>query len=678
MVERHELERRNRHKRVRGEFMEQLSDQSLFALIKNRFKESLSALAQDHKDWVEYDNLYLAKHWSDQRVSWRPDPVINYISYVVDTKAPQLTNSSPTGIVIPTSQGDDDVATIFTEATTVITDRVGFDDKIDETVRTGLLLGVAWMKFYWDNSIVGGSKSKGTLYKGDVEIDLPDPMNMYHDIQANCVEECRYIIYAIPKPVEWIQQTAKDMFGVSVTISPEQEFMTEIYNRPGRNTPKENMAMWYEYWEKDVDGVHCTYAAGGNILKRIPNASPKGLYPFVTFIAKKKRKSLLGIGEPKNLVNNQKLLNKLIEMPTTSAMFTSNPMLLVKANNGIEADAVAAVPGRVYTVRETNGAGGPAMEWIQPPVNGTDVFKLAELMTTYIEKIGGIYDSNTGATPTGVTAAAAIQMLQDQASIPIKGIGRNLNNTIKQGFKLMIELIKENYTEIRHIRVMNDQGKYDFKPFQASQHAEVDLDVKIGAGASTPTSTAYIAQLSQDLFKEGILLKSEYVNMQQGLPDKDKIVDRLRKLEAFQAQYALKDAPRITIQFADLPVSAKAQLLSQVGVNVQPQDFVDTQQAQQPASPQQPMDPHSPAMEMTKLQMEQQQAEADKQHELQKIALQHQSNTESTQLQGEQKLKEIALKAGIDAHLNEQKAGHQAQIVQMRPPLGAVEQKNKR
>lgn len=626
--------------------MEKLSDESKFALIKTRFKESLSALAQDHKDWILYDDLYLAKHWSDQRVSWRPDPVINYISYVVDQKAPQLTNSSPTGLVIPTSQGDDDVATIFTEATAVISDRISFDDKIDETVRTGLLLGTAWMKVYWDNSIVGGSQAKGTLFKGDVEIDLPDPTNMYHDVQANTVEDCRFINYAMPKPCSWIEKTALDMFGVTIKVDAEQEFMTEIYNRAGRNTPKGDMAMWYEYWEKDANGVHCTYAASGKIIKYIENASPKGIYPFVTFIAKKKRKSLLGIGEPKNLVNNQKLLNKLIEMPTTSAMFTSNPMLLVKANNGIDAESVAAVPGRVYTVRET----ADAMEWVIPPVNGTDVYKLVELMTTYIEKIGGIYDSNTGSTPTGVTAAAAIQMLQDQASIPIKGIGRNLNNTIKQVFKLMIEIIKENYTETRHIRVMNDQGKYDFKPFQASQHAEVDLDVKITAGASTPTSTAYIAQLSQDLFKEGILTKSEYVNMQQGLPDKDKIVDRLRKQEESAAQNTPKDVPSVSISFKDLPAEAKVQLLAQIGIKVDVQSIMQEIQAAnpQPIAPQQPpIDYHSPAMEMTKLQLEHQAKQQSQQHDLTKIELQHQASSALSQQNHMQSLQSAQVNAKL-------------------------------
>jgi hypothetical protein len=623
----------------------ELSDDSLFALIKTRFKESLSALAQDHKDWIEYDNLYLAKHWNSQRVSWRPDPVINYIAYVVDQKSPQLTNSSPTGLVIPTSQGDEDVATIFTEATSAISDRISFDDKIDETVRTGLLLGTAWMKVYWDNSIVGGSQAKGTLFKGDVEIDLPDPANIYHDIQANSVDECRFINYAMPKPCEWIEKTALEMFGVKIKVEAEQEFMTEIYQRDGRNTPKGNMAMWYEYWEKDANGVHCTYAAGGKILKRIPNASPKGIYPFITFIAKKKRKSLLGIGEPKNLVNNQKLLNKLIEMPTTSAMFTSNPMLLVKANNGIDPTSVAAVPGRVYTVQDTTGA----MDWVEPPTNGTDVYKLIELMTTYIEKIGGIYDANTGQTPTGVTAAAAIQMLQDQASIPIKGIGRNLNNTIKQVFKLMIELIKENYTETRHIRVMNDQGKYDFKPFKASQHADVDLDVKIGAGASTPTSTAYIAQLSQDLFKEGLLTKSEFMDMQQGLPNKDKIVKRLRDEEAAQANNTPKDIPNISISFKDLPAVAKVQLLAQIGIQVNPQDIMAEMQSQQPTTPEQPIDAHGPALELTKLQMEQQKAQETRQHDLQKIAAQHQSSAELSAQNHQQSLQTAAVNAALSA-----------------------------
>jgi hypothetical protein len=631
--------------------MEKLGDESKFAQIKTWFKESLSALAQDHKDWIEYDNLYLAKHWSDQRVSWRPDPVINYISYVVDQKAPQLTNSSPTGLILPTSQGDDEVAKLFTQVTEVITERADFVDKLDEVVRTGLLLGTGWFKVYWDNSITGGSQAKGNLFQGDVCIECPDPANIYHDPQANDVEDCRYIIYATLKPCKQIEQTAQTMLGQTIKVDPEQEFQTEIYNRPGKNAPKQDCAMWYECWEKDEQGVHCTYAAGGKILKRIEKASPNGRYPFVTFIPKKKRKSLLGIGEPKNLVNNQKLLNKLIEMPVTNMMFTANPMLLVKAANGIDPESVAAVPGRVYTVKDTVGA----MDWVEPPSMPQDIYKLTDLMTTYIEKIGGIYDANTGATPTGVTAAAAIQMLQDQASIPIKGIGRNLNDTIKDVYELIIGLVKVNYTETRYIRVMDEKGNPEFKPFQGAQYAEIDLDVKISAGSSTPTSKAYIAQMSADLFEKGLLLPSEYVNMQDGVPDKSRIVERLREKE--QNQEPPKDVPSISISFTDLPVTAKVQLLQQMGIQVNPQEIMQEMQLQQPQAKPESVDPHSPAMELTKMQLEHQAKQEAQKHDLTKIELQHQASSALSAQNHTQGLESSKINAELSAKKEKQAVG---------------------
>ncbi len=64
-------------------------------------------------------------------------------------------------------------------------------------------------------------------------------------------------------------------------------------------------------------------------------------------------------------------------------------------------------------------------------------------MVEFIERIGGVYDALTGETPKGVTAATAIQLLQEQGSIPVKGIARNLYQALKNVYELMIELVKE-------------------------------------------------------------------------------------------------------------------------------------------------------------------------------------------------------------------------------------------
>ncbi|CAB4127913.1 Head-to-tail connector protein, podovirus-type, partial [uncultured Caudovirales phage] len=377
---------------------------------------------------------------------------------------------------------------------------------------------------YWDNSIMGGSYSKMNQYQGDVTVETVDPTNIYFDPAATHVEDCNYIVYAVVKSTEWI----KEFWGVD--ISPENTSETDIYNRPILNNNSTKKVTFYEYWYKEDSGLHVVYAAGNKILKHIRNVYKHGRYPFVPFVAKKNRKSILGISECRNLLNNQKLLNKLVEIPVVNSMLVANPILLVDAASGIDANKVTSKPGQIWTVRD----GGAGIRYLNPPTLGGEVFKMISQMTEFMERIGGVYDANTGQTPGGVTAASAIQLLQEQGSIPLKGIARNLYATLKEVYEQMVELIKEFYTETRYLRVMGKDGKFEFMEFNALQHKNIDFDIRVSAGASTPTSKAYIAQLGLDLFQQGLLLPSEYVDMLENVPNKDKIVERLRQKESEQ------------------------------------------------------------------------------------------------------------------------------------------------
>lgn len=539
-----------------------LDEKSQFKLIYSRFRESLGALKEDHDEWREYDEFYLAKHWNTQRASWLPDPVVNYVAYVVDQKSPQLTNNRPKGLILPTTQNDESVAELFTQITDVIAERVGLDETISDVVPTGLLLGISWFKVYWDNNKSGGQyipndPTRTTVWKGDVCIEAPDPSNIYHDPQAHKVEDCRYIIYAVPKTVEWV----KEKFNV--VVEADHNFETEIYDRPSVDQAK-NRVMLYEYWYKENGKINCIYAAGGKMLKEIEEVYKHGRYPFVAFVPKKKRKSLTGIGEPKNIIANQKLLNKFLEMLTRNTMLTANPILFIDPKSGIDQNKFVAKPGVVQLANGLMEGKDPA-KWFQPPEISRDVPMTIDKLIEMIERMSGVYDANTGETPGGVTAAAAIQMLVEQGSIPIKGIKRNLNAAIKDVYELMIELVKENYTEERYIRITDDQGNLQFQPFIGAQYADIDLDVQVSADDSAPTSKAYIAQLGADLFAAGVLLPSEYVDMQDGLPNKDKIVARLREQEGMQQQQAQMQAqmaqqdPMMQQQAADQQMQMQAE-----------------------------------------------------------------------------------------------------------------------
>lgn len=533
------------------------SDQQLYKKIVMEFRESQSALSELHQEFRESDDFYLAKHWNSQRASWRPDPVINYVAYVVDQKAPQLTNQRPTGLILPTARDDEEAAKLFTQITDVIAERVDLDSKIDEVVRTGLLLGTGFFRVWWDNSLKGGRPEYdqmgnvigGNQWMGDVAIDCPDPANIYPDASANCIEECRYIIYAVPKTTKWIDEKFK------VKVEPEQAFETEIYNRPSVNNSKDRV-MFYEYWYKDNGEINCVYAAGGKILKQIKKVFAHGRYPFVSFVAKKNRKSLWGIGEPKNILANQKLLNKLVEIPTTISQLTSNPIALIDPRSGIDAKKWTNKPGQIWMAKDP----GAAVRWLEPPRMNGDIYRQIELMREFIERMAGVYDANTGETPGGVTAAAAIQMLQEQGSIPIKGIARNLYQSIKDVYELMIELVKENYEETRYIRIVGEDGAIEFQEFLGSTYSEIDFDVKVSGGSSTPTSKAFVAQLAADLFAQKVLLPSEYVELLDGLPNKERIVSRLREQEQMQPQGTAPQGPDFQQIYNEAPPEIQRQM----------------------------------------------------------------------------------------------------------------------
>lgn len=521
--------------------MKQMDEKSLYAKVKKDFQYSFSTLSPYHNDWREYDDFYMAKHWTKQRASWRPDPVVNYVAYIIDQKAPQITNQRPTGVILPTTEEDAEIAQIFTQLTDVVSNRVDLDMRIDEVVRTGLLLDVAWFKVYWDNTIRGGDPTKGNVYIGDICIESPDPSNVYFDPQATRIDDCRYVIYSVPKTVQWIKET----WGVDV--DPEEVFETEIYNRPERNTNSERVN-YFEYWYREKNTINVIYAAGGRILKHIEGVYKHGRYPFVPFVAKKNRKSIMGISEIRNIINNQKLLNKMVELPTTNAFLTSNPISLVAMNSGIDENKWSAKPGQIWKVKDVNNS----VRWLEPPQLSSDIYKMIDLLTGFMERIGGVYDANTGETPGSVTAAAAIQMLQEQGSIPIKGIARNLYYSIREVYEQMIELIKEFYTEDRFIRVDTNNGGYNFMVFNSTPYQEIDFDIKVSGDNGTPATKAYISQLAADLFQQGVLLPSEYVELQDNLPNKDRIVARLREQESMMQKQAQMGG-QTTPQSAPMP-----------------------------------------------------------------------------------------------------------------------------
>jgi hypothetical protein len=93
--------------------------------------------------------------------------------------------------------------------------------------------------------------------------------------------------------------------------------------------------------------------------------------------------------------------------------------------------------------------------------------------------------------------------------------------------------------------VDTNNGGYNFMVFNSTPYQEIDFDIKVSGDNGTPATKAYVSQLAADLFGQGVLLPSEYVELQENLPNKDRIVARLREQEQSMQnqQMAAQNAP---------------------------------------------------------------------------------------------------------------------------------------
>jgi hypothetical protein len=183
------------------------------------------------------------------------------------------------------------------------------------------------------------------------------------------------------------------------------------------------------------------------------------------------------------------------------------------------------------------------------------------------------------------------------------------------------------------------------------------VDVEIIAGDGIRKSKAFTLTATQELAQTNVTPENIGIVLSQvdllDLPNKDEI--RQFMIQAVAQQIQLRQPPpppapphpSESITFKDMPPSGKMQMAAQVGIQLTPQDFPPDLSAQPQQTP--IGDAHSPALELTKLQIEQQKHADNHAHEIQKIQLQHQSSSELAAQQHQQGMESLAAKAMIDA-----------------------------
>lgn len=495
------------------------------------WKLAKAPLAELHSLMEVIDRYYDAEYWDKTRAKWRLSPVTNFIYKMVTQTKAQINKSEIAPVVKGENSIDDDGSLKKLEdAIRYTADNSDLDEVKDDVIEAGLLHTTGFIKVTWDQNEMGGSAERGNAWVGKVKYSEVDPSNVYPDPKAYKIQDCRYFIVAVPKTLEYLRERWPDKAD---RIKPDS-FGAEVkvYTRP--NTDGNNdEALLLEYWWKYKGTVNCAYVVGDVVLDVIYDVYADGKYPFVKFTPKHKRKSMWGLSLPKQIKGNQESLNKLIEMVLTNAMRTANQQKLYDANR-INGEKITNEPGLLIPVINNDGRPlSSAYEPVATPNMPPYVRELIEMFKNDIKDIGGIYEAATGDTPGQVTAATAIAMLAEQASIPIEDINKQLYKTFEEVYEMTASRIIQFVQEERMMMVTDPETGAE-KPvyYRGTEFKDLDYKITIQATKATAMTKAYIAEQANQLFEKGLLTPEEYLESID-FPLKDKVIQRLKD----QAQF---------------------------------------------------------------------------------------------------------------------------------------------
>ena len=241
-----------------------------------------------------------------------------------------------------------------------------------------------------------------------------------------------------------------------------------------------------------------------------------GKFPFIISRLFPVKDSPWGFGFLDIMKHPQKDIDKLDQAIIKNALMRAKPRYWARKNANIDMNDFADWNNEIVEV----GAGelGEAVRKID--VDDVPGGAMAHL-TNKIEEIketSGNRDFNQGGVSNGVTSAAAIAALQEAGSALARDCNKEIYRAERELYYMIIELIRQFYTEPRSFRTVDENGDIRFIQYSNAGIVDTDMmlpdgtirhrrpvfDITVSAEKQSPFSRAAQNETAKELYAAGM------------------------------------------------------------------------------------------------------------------------------------------------------------------------------
>lgn len=494
------------------------------ALAKFRkYKDSKSILdtrITGNQDWFKGRYAMMKDYNSgavgepDSKSAWAFNSIINKHADAMD--------NIPTVNILPREESDVQAAESLSKIVPLVMDKCRFQKKYYDVWFDKLIAGGGIYKAYWDNSMSNGL--------GDINIIEIDPVNLVWEPGIEDIQDSENIFHIDYVKNSLIKQQYPFMDG-KLTESGWGDVQA-YNNQESMNKDHSDESVVFDWWYKRRNGtkavVHLCKFCNGEVLWASENTKEykdtgyydHGKYPFIFDTLFPIKGTPFGFGYVDVMKSPQYVIDQLDASITKYAKMAGKPRFFKKKTANVDAAQFANWDNDFVDV---DGSQLDDSNIRQIQLNSFPPFVQAHWQNKIeeLKETSGNRDFSQGATSAGVTAASAIAALQEAGSKLSRDMIKTSYWAYEDIVSIVVELIRQFYTEDRYFRIENPNGGDEFITFSnqsirpiiteymtetgmAISERVPEFDYKIIAQKMSPFQRESQNQLAIQLFQMGV------------------------------------------------------------------------------------------------------------------------------------------------------------------------------
>ena len=453
-------------------------------------------------------NRYKNRDNNQPRFSKIKKFVVNHLHDLTETKVSQMTRLKPAVEVLPTNDEwkDRSSAKVVKLIVSHLWDMNNIDGLMTQMQRHVRIFGETYCFTLWD-------KNKGDLTPAYVEardagLDVNRPeiqaIKMTGDIsyelelpwrvllqRTSCFDKCDYVFRVALVPTEELREKYPKKKNLLKSEDDLKEFDAEYLMNKKLEKHTVVFTMYHRKTELVPEGAEIVFTKD-TILEDGELPYSHGKLPLVRLTDLDVPDVLNGVSKYEMIVPIQRMFNNIQTLIAKNIYLTAQAKwMMPRGTCKIEQ------LGNDNTIVQYQGSIPPQLVQVQP--NSPEVYNYSQMLIQYMQTIYGSHGISRGEVPKGITAASALQFLNelenDRSSTDIAKHGI----LVKEFAKMTISVTGDYYKpdDGRLLRIVGENNKFLIRHFDTA-HLNKNYDVRIDNSTGIPETKAAKIQRVMD------------------------------------------------------------------------------------------------------------------------------------------------------------------------------------